>query len=729
MPPSSSGAFPAPCPPTLASLWHRLLPLLLAALSVLALCGPLPARAQAEQECPAEAALGPGHDIRGQALLRDPSRRLTLGDVASAARAAEFEPLPGQLSAGYTRDILWLRFCLPPSGDTLPRWLRVAPPMLDDLALYLPQAGGGYELRRAGDRYPFAAREWQYRLFAIAIPPNTDVRRPFYLRLDTTSALNMRLDLWHGAEFQDLVVRDTMFYGLLGGTILLLIVFSLISWRWLGDRLYLFYAGNVLAGGIFLLMNAGFGSQFAYPELGGANDLAIAWLTGPILAVHVLFFTYLFAVRQHLPRLYPLMLALAGTYAALAPLSLFTDWRTIGLILQLLAFPVTLLWMLLIVTLGLKDPKRRIYIVAFLPWLTGLFGNALFRMGGISDNFWISYSGEITALIHLIILPILIIHRARQAELEKDRALARELAEAHRVERELEARVRERTSALRQEIETRSRIQARLQDALTTEQATLANQRELVAMLSHEFRTPLTLIDTVAQRLDMMLERIHPELVPRILKIRSAVTRLLGLLENCLANERLNDTGTELRLETVDVCAHLTHAYRGEAAPAEARRIRLDLPEVAVRVRCDRHLFDVALSNLVGNALKYSPPDSPVTLRVRREPAGQVAIAVQDRGQGVRPADRERIFERFFRSDGLRPQGSGLGLHLARSLARRHGGDVILEAGAEAMGAEEAEGMSTGAGTTFILTLPEDGPPVATDVAVNQEPAAETTAS
>jgi len=167
--------------------------------------------------------------------------------VTSAARAAEFEALPGQLSGGYTRDILWLRFCLPPGSDTLPRWLRISPAMLDDLALYLPQAGGGYELRRAGDRYPFTAREWQYRLFAIAIPPGTDVRRPFYLRLDTTSALNMRLDLWHGAEFQDLVVRDTMFYGLLGGTILLLIVFSLISWRWLKDRLYLFYAGNVLA--------------------------------------------------------------------------------------------------------------------------------------------------------------------------------------------------------------------------------------------------------------------------------------------------------------------------------------------------------------------------------------------------------------------------------------------------------------------------------------------------
>lgn len=704
--PSGDPKAPRAAPPRKAFRTVRQVPPLLSFLLFFLILLTTPARAaDHEVSCPAAAAAvaaSSAYVVPAQALLRDPSGLLSVDEVAAPARAADFVPIPGQLSAGYTRDALWLRLCLPPAdAGARSRWLRIAPPMLDKLALYLPQ-GDGYAEHRAGDHLPFSEREWNYRLFAIPVPPGTDTARPAYLRIETTSALNMRIDLWSEAEFQRLVALESMFYGVLVGTVVLLVAFSLVSWRWLGETLYLFYAANVLAGGFFLLMNAGFGSQFLYPESGAMNDRFIAWFTGPILAVHVLFFTYLFAVRRHLPRMYPMMLALAAVYALLAPASFLTDWRNIGVLLQLLAFPVTLLWMLLVVYLGWKDRERRIYIFAFLPWLLGLFGNAMLRLGNITESFLIYYSGEITALIHLIILPVLIIHRTRQAELEKDRALARELVEAHRVERELEARVRSRTQELRQEIATRGRLQEQLKNALETERATLANQRQFVAMLSHEFRTPLAIIDTAAQRLDMRLEKTQPELMPRVGKIRRAVQRLLNLLENCLASERLNGPGLELRLEDLDLRAYLANDYV-ERALTGTQRIRLELPEDAVRVRCDRHLFDVALSNLVDNALKYSPEDRPVHVRLLPEasagvPSGMVAIEVRDEGAGIRPEDRERVFERFFRSEGQpRISGAGLGLHLAQVLARRHGGDLALSPAVP------------GAGATFVLTLPTAG--------------------
>lgn len=103
------------------------------------------------------------------------------------------------------------------------------------------------------------------------------------------------------------------------------------------------------------------------------------------------------------------------------------------------------------------------------------------------------------------------------------------------------------------------------------------------------------------------------------------------------------------------------------------------------------------------NALKYSPADRSVTLRLLTEvgagvPTGQVAIEVRDQGAGVRFEDRARIFERFFRSEGLaRIPGAGLGLHLAQVLARRHGGDLILAP------------SEPGEGAIFVLTLPTVG--------------------
>ena len=107
-------------------------------------------------------------------------------------------------------------------------------------------------------------------------------------------------------------------------------------------------------------------------------------------------------------------------------------------------------------------------------------------------------------------------------------------------------------------------------------------------------------------------------------------------------------------------------------------------------------MIDIALSNLVSNALKYSPEDAPVTITLQPDAiAGQMAIRVQDQGQGIRSDDRKQIFNKFFRSaDNQRIPGSGLGLHLARELARRHGGNVKLAPQADAVGA------------VFTFTLP-----------------------
>ena len=643
--------------------------------------------------------------VPAQALLRDPTGQLTVDDVAAPGRAAEFVPFTGQFSGGYTEDALWLRFCLPPDAaadagvQSRPRWLRIAPPMLDDLALYLPR-DGGYALQTVGDRHPFTDRAWDYRLFAMPVASDTEVSRPVYLRVVTSSALNMRVDLWPEAEFQHLVVLESAFYGVLAGAVVLLAVFSLIAWVWLRDTMSLFYGVNVVVGGFFLLMNAGFGSQFLYRHSSEMNDHFIAWFTGPILAIHIWFFTYLFAVRRHLPKVYPFMLSLAGVYALLTPLSFFTDWRNIGILLQIMAFPVTLIWMVLVSYLGWKDRGRRVYLYAFLPWLIGLFASSAVRLGLVSDYFFISYSGEFTALIHLFVLPVLIIHRTRQAELAKDQALARELSEARRMERELEHRVDQRTEELQEEIQSRERLQVQLKDALSIERATLANQRQFVAMLSHELRTPLSIIDTTAQRLDMRLEGTRPDLVPKIGKIRRAVQRLTHLVENCLAAERLDGAGLELHLEDLDLRCYLANLF-AERMLVDSARVLLELPSESVTVRCDRHLFEVALWNLVENALKYSPADRPITLRLLAEagdgaPPGQIALVVRDQGAGVRPEDRERIFERFFRSEGLaRIPGAGLGLHLARVLARRHGGDLILVP------------SEPGEGAIFVLTLPK----------------------
>lgn len=234
--------------------------------------------------------------------------------------------------------------------------------------------------------------------------------------------------------------------------------------------------------------------------------------------------------------------------------------------------------------------------------------------------------------------------------------------------------------------------------ALVRERKVLAAQRQFVSMISHELRQPLAIIDTATHNLDIALESRLPALLPKTRKIRQATNRLLNLMENCLAADRLDSTGIQLRLEEVDVCDFLQHDYLDSAMLAP-ERIRLQLPDKPLRLRCDLYLFDIALTNLVDNALKYSPPASPVEIRLTEDPRRErIQIEVRDQGAGVKPEDQEHIFGRFQRGQGLgRISGAGLGLHLARELARRHGGDVLL-APAQA-----------GQGATFTLTLPKSG--------------------
>ena len=244
--------------------------------------------------------------------------------------------------------------------------------------------------------------------------------------------------------------------------------------------------------------------------------------------------------------------------------------------------------------------------------------------------------------------------------------------------------------------ESLSRHEFQAQDI---ERRALATQRQFVAMLSHEFRTPLAIIDTTAQRMGFVLESRLPELTPRVSKIRRAVTRMLSLLDNCLTEERLNTANLVLHTEPVELREFILQSY-GESGAQSSPRVHLVLPEAAQWVACDRHLIDIALSNLVNNALKYSPEDSPVTIRLTSDARpGKIAIWVEDEGAGVPPADREQIFEKFFRSNGNQSvPGAGLGLHLARVLARYHRGNVTLAPQSEHKGA------------IFILTLPVSQP-------------------
>ena len=230
----------------------------------------------------------------------------------------------------------------------------------------------------------------------------------------------------------------------------------------------------------------------------------------------------------------------------------------------------------------------------------------------------------------------------------------------------------------------------------------------LLAAISHDYRTPLATIMGAASSLEEQADRLDPAQRRRLARSIVDETAQLGrLTDNTLQLARLDAPGVELRCDWESAEEIAGAALRRARVRDPARRVRARLEPALPLLWCDALLVAQLLDNLVDNALKYSPTEAPVELLVRRQGEALV-LAVRDRGPGIAPASRERIFEVFQR--GARPidptqatgtqRGAGVGLAVCRAIARAHGGELRLR------------GRGHG-GSSFEFSLPWREPPEA----------------
>ncbi len=223
----------------------------------------------------------------------------------------------------------------------------------------------------------------------------------------------------------------------------------------------------------------------------------------------------------------------------------------------------------------------------------------------------------------------------------------------------------------------------------------------LVATVSHELKTPLTSIRmAVYLLLEERIGALNPKQTELLIASRDDAERLLDLINNLLDLAKLESGASVSERRAQDpqeLVRQALDASREVASAAGAQlvmQIASNLPPVAVSVDQLRHVF----SNLVSNAAKHSPPGEEIVLAARTEDDGRsVRFSVTDRGPGIPPAERERVFEKFYRLPGEPREGAGLGLAICREIVRSHDGQI---------GVVPAQG---GRGSEFFFTLPVAG--------------------
>lgn len=249
--------------------------------------------------------------------------------------------------------------------------------------------------------------------------------------------------------------------------------------------------------------------------------------------------------------------------------------------------------------------------------------------------------------------------RAEELELHRDR---------------LEDLVAERTRKLE--------VQAvKLLDALEKEREYSVLQGEFVSMVSHEFRTPLSIIDASAQRIERKADKIDPtSLRERIGRIRNAVRRLVSLIESTLSFARIESGKLEINPRESDLKAILSDLCDQQRQLAGKHQIVERLDALPGSITADPDLLVLVFSNLLSNAVKYSPDADRVEVTGGLEDDGSIRVSVRDFGLGIPEDDLPRLFDRFYRATNVTGiAGTGIGLNLSHTLVELHGGTIQVQ--------------------------------------------------
>ena len=220
------------------------------------------------------------------------------------------------------------------------------------------------------------------------------------------------------------------------------------------------------------------------------------------------------------------------------------------------------------------------------------------------------------------------------------------------------------------------------QTALDRDRDILRHDRiRFIDVMSHELRTPLNIVNVAAGMLARYGDRMDAAArQERTSEIQEAVARMTRVIDKVLLTSRLELHRWELSSETFDLAAWSVEFLANNTGETDHRRVRLKALGLPPRVAMDSRVLEIALQNLLSNALKYSPSLSPVDLEIRGVGLGQIEFMVRDWGIGIPKSDLSQVLDSFYRASNVGDvQGTGLGLAIVKGCTDLHGGTLKIE--------------------------------------------------
>lgn len=629
--------------------------------------------------------------IEDVAVLEDVKGVLTIEDVSSSALARQFKVWDhkhGQLNLGFSNSTYWIRIPLQRQPEAPASWVIEVPFFqLDTVDFFAPDKAAV----ETGGRRPLTSRPFLHRFFAfpIEVSTETDV---FYLRVTSYHSLTVPLTVWQEQPFRHHVQSTLILQSLYFGGLIALLIYNLflaISLKDLRFLLYALFAGNL---GMAMLAGNGLGQMFVWPGNGHFDGIAQTLFLALAGAFAMLFANHFLQSDRYEPRVSKALKLFAIVYLVDAAALLSAPWHGLPLqwIVELL-FLVTLPAGALVVVAGFRVRQRghkgvRFFLLAWLILWSGAITATLRAFELLPTNIFTSYSLQISSAIEMLLLALAladVIHLERQeresAQRESLRANQRMLENARTSEERLEREVQKRT--------------LELERALDTETQLLEKYMRFGALISHEFRNPLGIVDSQISLLRKEHEKGQLNLERRLDTMTSATRRLLSLFDTWLHGDRLQHAMQDMKPQHIPLAAWLRELIDAQTMYHESHPLELKISHLIGDIWADENLLEVAMLNLIDNACKYSEAGQPVVIETRQKP-GWIGIAVTDQGCGIDNKNHSAVFEDYHRvSSESTISGLGLGLAFVRRIVHMHQGELELKS-------------AIGEGSSFCLWLP-----------------------
>lgn len=629
----------------------------------------------------------------------------TPGEALALYRKGGFERLPGYLGRGFQKQTAWLGFDMaaaPNAPNTI--IVDIGPAYLDEVRAYQVDAAGTItQLGHAGDQVPIHEVALRGLRPAFAIRPAEG--STILLEISTSSTQAAIVKLHSPTSYLELRSTEALTFGALSAINLVMTMGALALYLLSRDRAYLVWMLYVLL--TFIQWLALDGLLYLYSPWENLNHLNLLTnvLSVLLFALGGLLMTTLFQFKQIHPWLH----------------RAFVVWAAV-MVLPLLAIPFHGAWIVgLLGQIGLPlypigmaaigiqmvrgHSASRLYGPMYIIHVLGSLINILAVIGHIPYSEFTLYGWQLTNFLNLLSLQISMFMRMRQQLHENETQRRSLMSQLSKKNAELEHKVTERTASLAQ--------------ALRDVQQAESEQRQLLSMASHEFRTPAAMIKTSLDSLRFLTHQIPEDVARRLTNIEHASTRLIRLSNSLIHQDRLRELALHPKRVPVDLHA-LMEEVVGRYAPATDNALGTITLDTACApyqadsnsILADPALVSIALHNLIDNALQHGRCADPakaadihVSLVVQ---ADNIELRVADRGPGISDSDKVRIFQRFHTlakkqpHDNLNPargNGDGIGLSIVRAIAIAHEGSAYAT-------------DNPGGGAVLVIRLPrKEAPP------------------